>query len=97
MTDPIAEGDLRHAPIIERATRAICQRIFPPSEFTACCGKCTTLEQQARAVIASLREPTEEMITTGDAEFYEWMSSDKTWTRDLVEKGWQAMIDQILK
>jgi len=92
-----AEGDSRHAPIIERATRAICQRVFPPSEFSACCGKCRVLEDQARAVIASLREPTEEMITIGDAEFYEWMSPDKTWTRDLIVNGWHAMIDEALK
>ena len=55
------------------------------------------LEDQARAVIASLREPTEEMITIGDAEFYEWMSPDKTWTRDLIVNGWHAMIDEALK
>ena len=44
-----------------------------------------------------MHDATESMIVDGDNEFYEWMSFDKTWTKDLVVIGWNAMIDAALK
>ena len=52
---------------------------------------------RARVAISAMYDLTDEMIVAGDNEFYEWMSPDRTWTKDLVKVGWKAMIDTALK
>lgn len=75
--------------MLERATRAICHRTFPPYP-DACCGNCSVLRKQAIAVIKALREPTKEMRSA------EGVHDNCHMCGGHIE-GWQHLIDEILK
>jgi hypothetical protein len=71
--------------IIRRATRAACQREYPSTY--ACCEECETMEVIVRAVILSLREPTEAMCDApADAG-----------NAARAKAVWQSMIDEALR
>lgn len=82
--------------ILARATRAICQRAYPPHS-SDCCGACGVLEQQARAVLASLREPTEAMAEAGFHAACRYDNGDTVPSLEIGTAAWQAMIDEALK
>ena len=90
--------------MVERVARALCKRcrVIPSCD---CDGKLGTLEDDARAAIAALREPTPEMVEAGAEHQYghprhkaeEWGKSDKFDMRcDEAEKLFTAMIDAAL-
>lgn len=69
--------------MVKRAVRAICMPNGGP-----CCGECGPLVEQARAVIAAIREPTVEMEIAG-TEYW----ALRVAMEDRSAGVWRAMID----
>ena len=79
--------------MIERVAKAICEGSGDycfQREVTSASGNCVTCLNQARAAIAAMREPTEEMKRAATAKEY---SDDLS----CVGYAYSAMIDAALK
>lgn len=50
----------------------------------------------ARAAVAAMREPTEEMVKAGEQEFFEYRETPSDWTLEATRGAWREMIDAIL-
>jgi hypothetical protein len=88
--------------IIERAARAAYEQFYnsgwPPKSFDAELRTADEWRNAMRAVILTLREPTESMAEAGDAAGVDYDSDDRTgslFVRSVdLKKAWQAAIDE---
>jgi hypothetical protein len=77
--------------MVERVARAICPFSQP------CPDVCDPCASKARAAIAAMREPTEEMISAGEGQVWEY---DHGWgisASGVTVLAWETMIDAALK
>lgn len=92
--------------MVERVARAICEKSpacaignqRPDSRDTLSGDPLwMAFATMARAAIAAMREPTEEMVKEGEEEIFEHMAESAVWSRDATKEGYCAMIDEALK
>lgn len=94
--------------MVDRVARAIC---VGDSQFTACCGSCGTIVEQAKRAIVAMREPTQDMVLAGAttplmeqvnnclvvAEAHRAVLPHAEWSSGPLAEAWRAMLDEALK
>ena len=94
--------------MVERVARALFEeaerqlRAAYPNRDPVQWGNCVAFDHDshcayARAAIASMREPTKEMVETGELTIFEDQARQAEFSMDLTRVGWRAMIDEALR
>lgn len=79
---------------LERATTAAEEHMFAPHELPLDNELHAKYLQLAHAIIASIREPTPEMV---EAALVTFLANDMKLTKNGLKLAYQAMIDELLK
>lgn len=86
--------------MIERVARAMCADDSPHNDWDSRDMSDFTRDawrKMAKAAIEAMREPTDEMIAAGEAEFFEHLPEARDWTLSYTKTAYEAMIDAALK